>query len=612
MSAHLARLSLLLSVLTPSLALAQQVRPNVVFEERCATCHGNVANARGPEPGTLRRMTPDRIYTALTSGLMSAQGADLNDAEKRAIAEYLSERRLVDVTAAAASAMPNRCSVMRPLDVSTASWNGWGVDLANSRFQPMPAAALTPGQVPQLKLKWAFGFPGAVASYGQPTPVGDRLFVGVDTGYVYALNTATGCVHWSFQALAGVRTAVSVGPVPGREGRFAAYFGDMRANVYAVDADTGEQLWTVRVDDHPLARITGTPKLHGGRLYVPVSSFEEGSAGTLSYQCCTFRGSLVALDIATGRQVWKTYTIADAARPTRKNSKGTQLWGPAGGAIWSSPTIDERRGLIYVASGNSYTAPAARTTDAVIAFEMATGKIAWSAQATESDAWIAGCGPTPALQSAQPPGTPGAARSENCPDDLGPDYDFATAPLLVSLRGGRQILVTAQKSGMVAARDPAERGALLWQTSTATRPVGPTGEIVWGGATDGVRAYYGLNSSAAVAVQLSTGAQQWRTQFTPADVDHPGNNSAVSLVPGVLFSGGWDGIVRALSADTGAVLWEFNTAREFPTVNGVTAKGGSIGGPGPTIARGMVFVSSGYVGVQRGLPGNVLLAFGVE
>ena len=556
-------------------------------------------------------MTAQRIYDALTTGPMSIQAKDLTDLEKRRIAEYLTEQKIVAAELAEAEHMPNPCPANQKIGdpSAAASWNGWGVDLVNTRFQPESAARLSKDVLPRLKLKWAFGLPGATAVYGQPTPVGGFVFVASDTGYVYALDAKSGCVHWSFHAQSGVRNAISVGPISGRAGAYAAYFGDMRANVYAVDVNTGALIWKVLVEDHPLARITGTSKLYGNRLYVPVSSWEESGAGTATYPCCTFRGSLVALDATNGRQIWKTYTIAEAPKPTRKNSIGTQLWGPAGGAIWSSPTIDTKRNAIYVTSGNAYTSPAAKTTDSLIAFNMDTGRILWSAQATADDAWIAGCAPMNAQQQAA---ASAFRRSENCPDDLGPDSDFAASPILLTLPDGRDVLIVGQKNGTVGARDPEKQGAVLWNTNVASRPPLPQGEIVWGGAADGQYVYFGLDSGGVISLRLTDGQRHWFTTIMPAIPERQSNSAAVTAIPGAVFAGGWDGVVRAFSSDDGSVVWQFNTIRDFETINRVSAKGGSMGGPGPTIADGRLFVSSGYIGVQNGLPGNVLLAFEVE
>jgi polyvinyl alcohol dehydrogenase (cytochrome) len=163
-------------------------------------------------------------------------------------------------------------------------------------------------------------------------------------------------MYWRFAQSTPSRTTVSVGPLPGvAPSGYAAYFGDTSANVYAVDAATGALLWKTRVDPHPRAVLTGSPVLYKGRLYVPVSSYEEPVATQASYSCCTFRGSIVALDAATGKLRWKVFAIDRPPVPTIRNSAGTQMYGPAGAAVWSAPTIDARRERLYFATGNSYT-----------------------------------------------------------------------------------------------------------------------------------------------------------------------------------------------------------------------------------------------------------------
>ena len=256
--------------------------------------------------------------------------------------------------------------------------------------------------MPNLKLKWAFGFPGAEEVYGQPTVAGGRVFLGVDTGAVYSIDAETGCVYWSYQADAGVRTAISIGPVKGKgAAKYGVYFGDIRANVYMLDASTGKEIWKVKVEDHPVAKITGAPMLYEDRLYVPVSSQEERSAGwSTVYPCCTFRGSVVALDATNGHTVWKTYTVQDPPKPTTKNSNGVQQYGPNGGAVWNTPTIDAKNHAFTSAPATAYTNPVSRNTDAIMALDMKTGKVMWSIQDTEEDAWLSGCG--------------GEIKSENC------------------------------------------------------------------------------------------------------------------------------------------------------------------------------------------------------
>jgi polyvinyl alcohol dehydrogenase (cytochrome) len=486
---------------------------------------------------------------------------------------------------------------------SVATWNGWGVDLSNSRFQAAKNAQLTAGQVPHLKLKWAFGFPDTKSVLGQPSVVSGRVFVGVDTGKVYSLDAASGCVYWSFQAEAGVRTAILVERVGSR---LAAYFGDLKANAYAVDAATGQLLWKFPVDDHPAARITGTPKAFEGRVYFPVASGEEGAAANPTYACCTFRGSVAALDAVTGGRIWKRYMIADKPRPVGKNSNGVSRFAPAGAGVWSSPTIDTQRRALYVGTGDAYTEPAARKTDAIVALDLASGGILWSAQDSRGDAWLVGCaGPF----SEEKP------RPENCPKDLGPDHDFGSPPMLVALPGGHTILVAGQKSGNVWAHDPDSKGAVLWRTALVnnTREFG--GKIVWGGAADEQNAYFGLGTGGVAALQLKDGDPRWFATLDAAPGIEPRlqrHDGPLTAIPGVIFSGGWDGVLRALSAADGHILWEYNTVREYKTVNGVVAKGGSMGAAGPTIVGGILFVPSGYVGVNNGMPGNVLLAFAAD
>jgi polyvinyl alcohol dehydrogenase (cytochrome) len=470
------------------------------------------------------------------------------------------------------------------------SWNGWGSDASNSRFQSAEAAQLPAAQVPQLKLKWAFGFPGVRSVLGQPSVAGGRVYIGVDTGSVYSLSAATGCMYWSFKADGGVRTAVTVAPS-------GVVFGDLKANVYLVNAATGELIWKIHVDDHPSARITGAPKVFENRAYVPLASGEEGGGGNANYACCTFRGSVVALDLATGKQIWKTYTIAEAPKQVGRNLNGVLRWAPAGAGVWNSPTIDPKRRALYIGTGDAYTSPAAATTDSIVAMDLDSGKILWSVQDTEGDTWLAGCN--------------GAKLPENCPAQLGPDHDFGASPILETLPDGRTLLIAGQKSGNVWAHDPDKKGAVVWKTPLVANTTEFGGKIIWGGAADGQNAYFGLGTGGIAAVQLRDGEKQWFTALQPAAAvaAHTGQDGPLTAIPGIVFSGGWDGVLRALSTTNGRVVWEYNTVQNYQTVNGVAAKGGSMGAPGPVVSGGMLLAPSGYIGVKNGLPGNVVLAF---
>lgn len=581
---------------------AQTVASLRLYEQNCTSCHGNPAGPKNaPDGMRLRRLSADEIFDAI--GKVPAHSAlqSLSDDDKRLIAYYLGGRKVGMADITDAKRMPNQCASAKPIDASAPSWNGWGADLENSRFQPAKSAGLTPDQIPQLKLKWAFGFPGAEEVYGQPTVFGGRVFVAVDTGAVYSIDAASGCVYWSFQADSGVRNAINIAPMKAA-GKFAAYFGDIKANLYKIDASDGKLMWKVKVDDNSLARITGAPALYNNRLYVPVASGEERAAGlSMVYPCCTFRGSVVAVNAETGKQLWKTYVIPEAPKIIGKNPNGVPRWGPAGGGVWNTPTIDPKTHTLYIGTGDSYTEPAPPTTDGVMAINLDTGKVLWSVQDTENDAWLSGCGG----------GQSNAKNSPNCPKELGPDFDFGSSPILHTLPDGRRILIAGQKSGMVWAHDVDKKGALVWKAQLVDKLA--LGMITFGGAADDQFAYFGLRNGGVAAVQIATGEKKW---FTPEDDAHSsiqlhGQTAAATAIPRAIFSGGWDGMLRAYSSGDGHLLWEFDTARDFTTVNGVAAKGGSMGAPGPVVAGGMLFAGSGYV-FGAGTPGNVLLAFGVN
>ncbi len=570
-------------------------------------CHGNANVERAPSPAAIREMSPEKIYEALTTGAMKGQGASLTEDQRRMVATFMSGRPLGSLQQGDAKNMPNQCASNPPLSdpASSPAWNGWGVDTSNSRFQSAKAAGLTADQVPRLKLKWAFGYPTGLSAFGQPSVVSGRVFVGTDIGYIYSLDAKTGCVYWSYQTKGSVRNAISVGAVKGRGAtKYGVFFGDAHANVYGLDAQDGHPLWTSKVDDHFVARITAAPTFYNGQLFVPVSSSEEFTAATLDYPCCTSRGSVVALDASTGQRIWKTYVV-DEPKPTRKNSKGVQNYAPAGGSVWNSPTVDPQRNAIYFGTGDAETEPAPKTTDAIMAVDIKTGKVLWVYQAQADDAFLGGCN--------------GPGKTDNCPSENGPDLDIGNSPILRTLSNGKRVLVAATKDGNVIALDPDRNGAVVWHTNVAPSDPNATGTnaflarlggIVWGGASDGRNLYYGLSRGGMVAVQLTTGEKLWYTPFAKPGT-RVNNSAATTAIAGVAFVGGSDGKLHALSTGDGHILWEYDTAHEYTTVNNVPAKGGAIGSPGPAIAGGMLFIGSGY-GITGSNFGNVLLAFAAE
>jgi polyvinyl alcohol dehydrogenase (cytochrome) len=588
-----------------------------LYKQLCASCH-DAGTDRAPNREALLSMSAERVLSALESGPMLSMAAGRTGTERRAIAEFVAGKPFAQALSTTPSAQAMcRAGAAGPADpLSGSAWNAWGVNTANTRFQEGASAGLTAADVPRLKLKWAFGFPGELSMDAQPTVSGGHVLVGTQSGVVYAIDAASGCVHWFFQAGAAVRAAVTVGRVPTRAGvRYLAFVGDRSGRVYALDAATGVQEWTVKPDDHAYARVTASPVFHDGRLYVGVASGEETAGAMADYQCCRFRGSLVALDAATGRQIWKTYTIAEEALPTSKNSAGTQVWGPSGAPIWSSPAIDVRRNAIYATTGNNYTGPPTRTSDAFVAFDLKSGKLLWSRQMTAADDWNGSCRLTGKV---------------NCTNADAPDFDFASPPMLVTLANGRRALVAGQKSGMVHAIDPDREGQILWQQRVGKG--GINGGVQWGSAADKSNVYVALSDigrvdipgSAATepdpaaggglfAFRLDTGQQVWHTPPPPCGTRKrcsPAQSAPVSLIPGVAFSGSVDGHLRAYSVADGAIIWDVDTIRSYDTVNGVPGRGGSLNVAGAAVSGGTVFVESGYV--QNGTPGNVMLAFTVD
>jgi polyvinyl alcohol dehydrogenase (cytochrome) len=568
-----------------------------LFETSCRSCHdGN--DARAPSLEAMRDRGPQAILDSMTSGSMRYQGLHLSGAERRALAEFVGGRKLRGTLTGPAL---GRCATVPPLGDPLAGphWIGWSPDPQNAHFQPAAQAGLRADQIPHLQLKWAFGFPDTTSAWAQPTIAGGRLFVGSQNGIVYSLDAASGCVAWTFSAHAGVRTSIAIGPLA--RGRFAAFFADQNGYVYAVDAATGRGLWTRKADDHPLVRLTGSPALYDGRLYVPLSSYEEGGKPP-GYACCTFRGGVIALDAKRGDTIWRAYTIPTPPALMRSYADGAEVWGPSGGAIWSAPTIDAKRGALYVGTGNTYSGPAQPATDAVAAFDLKTGQLRWARQMYPGDRDVFGCNPG----------------EVNCLPKAGPDFDFGASPILASLPNGRDLVLAGQKSGVAYALDPDRKGEQVWRYRAGGGS--GLGGIQWGIASDGERVYlpiadiYSETPGGLHAVSIASGARAWMTPPPPPACGKPNRGcnsaqfSAVSVIPGIVFSPSNDGALRAYSTKTGEIVWTFDTNRAFKTVNGVRAKGGSMNGPAPVVAGGVLYVSSGY-GSFGLRPGNVLLAF---
>ena len=602
----------LLFVLSMGAASAAQtpaVSGEAVYARYCAACHEQVGT-RIPARDALTKMSPARILRTLDFGQMMSIAYPMRRDERDAVAAFLGKGK--DESVLPASAF---CGASLAMSSATAeSWSGWGPAQDNARFQSPQRAGLVASDVGRLQLKWAFGFSGDVTAFAAPTVQGGSLFVGSAGGMVQALDARTGCVHWQYQARGPVRAAMTLASN-------SLVFSDQNGGVYSLDARSGKEIWKMRVEEHEATRLTGSFAVQDGIAFIPAASWEETRSIDPAYPCCTFRGSVTAVRIGDGSVVWKTYMV-DRPVKTGTMPNGTETFGPSGAGVWSAPTVDAARGVLYVATGDNYSRPATATSDAIVALSLSDGHIIWSQQVTQGDVFNSSCN-----------------RVAKCPFKNGPDVDFGSSAMLVHASSGRDILVAGQKSGVVHAFDPDNKGRILWQTRVAQG--GANGGIQWGMASDGINVYAAAAGSVRVqgpgtasglapvgsaqfdpakgggltALNIADGKTVWFAAAAPCNPPRPGcspaQSGAVTAIEGAVFSGSMDGHLRAFSTVDGKVLWDFDTATPFTTANGVPANGGSLDGAGPVIVGGMVFVNSGYPRFG-GMPGNVLLAFGAR
>ena len=522
-----------------------------------------------------------------------------------------------------APAISIKCSDLKNLKfepTTTSNWNGWGNDLNQSRYQNFNNSRISIQNVASLKLKWVYGFPGTEKMDSQPTIFGGLVFTSAGKNKIYALDAKTGCIVWERSVNSRVRSTVQVGKV---NEQYYLFFGDMAGTSYALSAVDGKIIWQKKIESHVAAQITGSSIFYDGIIYFPVASGEEGWAIPSSYQCCTFRGSIVAQNAANGDVLWKSYTIPVEPQKTSKNAKGVQNYGPSGAAIWSSPVIDPIKNVLYATTGNNYSSPANDSSDAFIAFDLKTGTILWKKQITSNDSTNMSCYEND---------------SANCPSKSAPDHDFSSSPILVTLEN-RRLLVAGQKSGVVTAIDPDDNGKIIWQNKISRG--GSLGGIQWGsafsqntlfvpvsdlqtvyvtsstpGAQKGIVGWYKFSKnsgSGLVALDVLTGKIKWNSKSESCNFDgcSSSNSAAVTALDDVIFSGSVDGRLRAYEISNGKKIWDIDTKINFDKSNGTKAYGGSLDGPGVTVSDGMVFVNSGYR-MFGGVPGNALLAFSID
>lgn len=574
-----------------------------IYIERCQACHeGRVAKA--PPVSLLGIMTVSSIVKAMDGGIMSTQAAGLSAQQRIAVAEHLTGQR-----ANASVLPPLMCAAdASPFDFGApADAQGWGNDLQNTRHVPVAQGGLVAADLPELKLAWAFAFPEAIRARSQPATAGGALFVGSHNGTVYALDQKTGCVRWAYQNNAEVRTSFVIEPWADGGDNPLMYFGDLLGYVHAVDAVTGEQRWKRRASDHPSLTLTATPVLFEGKLFVPMSSLEVTAAADPNYACCTFRGGIAVYQGDTGEALWTTHTIAEPGQQVAKNPVGTPIISPSGAPIWGTPSIDLKRRSIYVGTGENYSSPADDSSDAIIAFDLDSGKIRWKRQATADDAWNMACE---------------SENQANCPAEDGPDYDFGAATILATSSAGQDVLLAGQKSGDVFGINP-DNGEILWQNKVGRG--GIQGGVHFGMAVSGDTLFVpisdfeggdrwpGVPKPGMYALDISSGKLLWTTPAVDVcegrEFCQPGLSAAATAIPGAVVAGSMDGHLRAYDSASGEIIWDFDSAVEFDTLSGERARGGSFGGStGPVFKDGMMFVNSGY-GIYFHMPGNVLLAF---
>ncbi len=584
-----------------------------IYAEHCASCHDSGA-PRTPTRDTLQTLSPDTIVQALETGAMRVIGQwSLDGPQRIAVAEFLSGKTYDPNWQTKTSNLCTHKLSASDEPFASPHWNGWGVNNENTRFQSARMAGLEKADIAGLSLKWVFAFPAETVVEAQPTVVDGRLYVGSRSGKLYNLDAATGCTYWSFQADGPIKNAPRLEQI-GEHKRLVAFFGDISGWLYSIDALSGDLIWKIRSEDHEAARTTGGFQYHEGALYIGVSSLEEGLSTDPDYACCTFRGSVLKIDAATGRVQWQTYTIAEQATPQGANAQGKQTLGPSGASVWSAVTLDPKLNRLYVATSDNYSNPATDTSDSILGLSMDTGEILWVYQGLVGDVWNSACH---------------VDDKANCPDDTGPDEDMGSSPMLITLPSGKRLLAAGQKSGVLHVLDPDNSGKLLWQKKLAEG--GILGGIEWGSATDGKRFYVAKadatwreqrflsadtefnpdTGGGTVAVDALSGEIIWEAPPLSCEGREkcsPAQTAAVSAIPGVIFSGSLSGIMQAFDADTGEVLWRYDTVKAYESVNGASAHGGAIDGPGPVIANGWVYVTSGYAKFGA-LAGNVLLAF---
>jgi len=607
-------------ILTCSSVAAQEqmhARGSTIFAEACSECHSGTTF--GPALAGLSKMSPEDIYQELWYGVMAQFVNGMEDADRWTVSKWIAAQSPDKDTRESGVDLCKKHTLYQPDPIR--DWPGLSSD--NRMNRHVPGVGLDADRIRGIKLKWAVALPSTRAFEGGGNPisvVGNRLFVGNLNHWVYALDTATGCAHWTFRAEWRIRSNVAVS-----DG--IAVFGDLGANVYALNAQTGALIWRDKAEWIPSSRITGNVTVHDGIAYVPISSMQEvlNIVKNKEYPCCTFRGSVIAYDVNNGKRLWKSYTIDQEPYFLGQTKKGTKRYGPSGAVVYSAITIDEKRGLFYVTTGNQMTEPRVDASDAIMAFDLKTGAKRWVAglapeERGGKDIYHLGCEDwvDPERPTCSPENPKG-----------GGDRDFIAPAALVTGPSGKEVVMSGNKDGMFYGLNP-DNGKVLWKTRVGRG--GELGGIEWGFSTDQRNAYVPVVDA---TVQITDGALNWKADgsLTAVDVetgevvwkvsDMPGDCEGKATPPctnaftlpttvagGFVFAGMVDGVLRAFDTATGKQVWKYDTVRKYDGVNGRTGWGGTLAGfGGPVVAGTGLYIMSGMDQFNIGLPGNVVLAF---
>lgn len=584
-----------------------------VYDQHCASCHDNPEASRSRSFDTLQRMIPALIAHAINDGRMKEQAKHLSPAERQDLIDFFTGQTRDDNLWVADNLCPTTDT---PLDLGAPATVGtFGLGLKNHRFLSADNAGLNKTDLSNLELKWAMAFPNITMMRSQPAVVGNTLFITpVDSQQLYALDiSGQPCVNWVFDSDMPLRTGLTFGRLPDTQ-QAVLVFGDSAGRIHMVDATTGVSLWRKDLKLFPETIITGTPQLVDGVVYASISQFEIMVGAQPTHICCKSHGAVAALDAASGDTLWLTHALPDA-QPLRDRGDGQMIWGPSGAPIWTSPAIDQKRGVLYVGTGEATSEPAHKNTDAILALDLKTGAIRWAFQATANDIYLAACGRK--------------NRSSNCPPETSVerDVDFGASVIIATMSNGQDVLLAGQKSSDVWALDPDNEGAVFWHWNKGRGTA--NGGVHWGMATDGKRLFAALNDPGRprpgfepqpglYAIDVDSGESIWSHRTRPECASRQdkmpyceflyGFSAATLAVEDAVVQGSLDGFVRIFDGASGEVLWTYDTVREFDGVNGVTGQGGAIDNASIVAANGMLFVSSGY-GMFGQAPGNVLLAF---